>query len=384
VKIAIGAAAVSGIAISANPSTVSANGGTSTIVARVNDSSGNALANVPVTFTTDAGAVNPVVASTDASGNAQTTLTTNKTAKVTATAGISGTSGTTAVAAPSATVTVTVNLTSAITVGTITPATPTVGQTVSVGLTYPSTTGGSPITRVIVDWGDGSPAQTYSGQPSGVSHAYSAAGSYLVRITGVDSFGDTSTASASITVTNRPQPTVAVSAPDNATAGTATKITIAATPPTGTTIQSITVDFGDTTSQTFQGNVTSVQHVYAANGSYTISAIATDSNGGTGSGSTGIVVGGGTATTAEFSVSPSSSPTHPATISVNGSTSTSPSPITNYAWDFGDPLGVNNSVSGASANASHNYLNAGTYTITLTTTDSAGRTASKQHTVTIG
>ena len=88
VKIAVGSAAVGRINLVANPGTVTATGGNSAIVANVGDVNGNVLANVPVTFTTDAGSLSASVVNTDQNGNAQTLLTTNKTAKVTAAAGL--------------------------------------------------------------------------------------------------------------------------------------------------------------------------------------------------------------------------------------------------------------------------------------------------------
>jgi hypothetical protein len=51
----VGSAAVSAVVASANPSIVSSRGGNSTISAKVTDAGGNALAGIPVTFTTDAG-----------------------------------------------------------------------------------------------------------------------------------------------------------------------------------------------------------------------------------------------------------------------------------------------------------------------------------------
>ena len=197
VKIAVGAAAVGGITVGANPPTVPSSGGSSTIVATVTDSSGNLLNNVPVTFTVDNGSLSASVVNTDTTGKAQTILTTSKTSIVKASAGIP-TTGTTPAAAPTATVTVNVNTTQTIAAGTPSPAAPTVGVTVSVPLTYGTATGASPIVRVIVNWGDGSGNQTTSGQPGAVSHVYSSAGSYLVQITGVDSFGDQANTSASM------------------------------------------------------------------------------------------------------------------------------------------------------------------------------------------
>src|SRR5262245_10242219 len=120
VRIAIGAAAVGRVTIDANPGTISANGGSSTITSFVFDSNGNPLAGVSVTFTTDAGTVSPSVVSADSSGRSQSTLTTNRTARVTASAGnlgggaASGGTGATGPTGPtssaqSASLTVTVN-----------------------------------------------------------------------------------------------------------------------------------------------------------------------------------------------------------------------------------------------------------------------------------
>src|SRR5437667_11149913 len=69
VKIAIGSAAVGSISVGANPPIVRATGGSSTIVANVVDANRNMLANVPVTFTTDAGSLSASVVNTDQNGN---------------------------------------------------------------------------------------------------------------------------------------------------------------------------------------------------------------------------------------------------------------------------------------------------------------------------
>jgi PKD repeat protein len=376
-KIAVGAAAVGQVVVGANPTTISAAGGSSVITASVFDSSGNALNGVSVTFATDVGSVSPVVVTTDASGSAQTRLTTNRTAKVTATAGVGtstgGTGGTggTTTPAPFGTVTVTVNTTSAVTVGTPTPATPSVGQTVSIPLTYPTgAAGASPVTQVIVDWGDGV-VQTFSGQPGAVSHAFSRAGSYLVQVTGLDAFGDRSPGSASVTVGARPQPTVTISSTTaSPTAGSPVTFAIVATPTTGNSISSIVISWGDGDSTSLSGNATSVQHVFTSAGTYTVSATATDTSGASGAGSTVIVVSG--AATASFVFTPTN-PAAGTAVSFNASGSTSANTITSYTWNFGDPTSISNT--GTGVTASHTFANAGTYTVTLTITDSAGRTA---------
>jgi hypothetical protein len=295
IKIAIGAAASASIGISASPGTVAASGGTSTVTARVFDSSGNSLPGVPVTFATDNGTLSASVATTDTTGTATTTITTTRTAKVTATAGVStGSTGTgsTATAAPTASVTINVNAASTIAVGKASPETPAVGIPVTFPLTYTQNANGSPVARVIVDFGDGSASQTITGQPSAVTHTYTTAGSYTVRVTAFDTFGDTANATGSVTVTPRPQVTVTLTTSTQTPAvGKPTIFTIVATPTTGNAITSVFVDFGDGSNVSLSGNTTSVQHSYTADGPKTVTVIATDSNGASGSASTVIVVG---------------------------------------------------------------------------------------------
>jgi adhesin/invasin len=386
-RIAIGAAAVGHVLIDANPGTVSANGGTSTITSVVFDINGNPLSGVQVAFSTDAGTVSPSVVAADANGQAQTTLTTNKTAKVTATAGNPATGGgtgtgtTTPTSTQTATVTVTVNAAAAISFGTITPATPTAGQTVTFALTYGTATGASPIARVIMDWGDGSPAQTFPGQPTTVSHNYSGAGSFLVRATATDTFGDTSTATTALQVGARPQPTVSITASANPTAGTVTTFTVSATPATGSnaTITSLRVDFGDGTPQgdlgASSGASIPVQHVYQNPGTYRATAIATDSNGGSGSAATVIVVGSITValTSTQTTSGLNTTVTFTATVSPSGTN------ISSFAWNFGD----GQSATTTGNTVQHPYITgSGQKQVTVTATTTTGQTATGQTVVT--
>lgn len=377
VKIAIGAAAVASVSASASPGTVAGSGGTSTITAKVGDSSGNPLASVPVTFTTDNGSLSASVVTTDATGVAQALLTTNKTAKVTVTAGVAATTGTTTTPVQTATVTVSVNAASTIAVGTASPASPTAGQAVTFPITYTQNANGSPVARVVVDFGDGF-SQTINGQPSAVTHTYSSAGSYTLRVTAIDTFGDTANGTGSVTILAKPQLVVAItSTTPNPTTGAPISFTITATPTTGNAITSVSIDFGDGTQGTLQGNTTSVQHVYITGGTYPVTAIATDSSGASGSASTVIVVG--SAGVASFTVTPAS-PTRGTAATFDGSASTSSSTITSFRWDFGD------GTTGTGVTVVHNYsaaLSAGTYTVTLTITDSANRSATTSKQITV-
>lgn len=299
VRIAIGAAAVGRIAVSATPGTVPASGGSAKVVALVVDLNGNPLGGTTVTFTTTAGSLSQGVVTTDTSGNAETSLTTRQQATVTATAGTQGTTGggtgTGTGSQTSATVTVNLNQPALITVGAPSPTTAIVGQTVTFPITFGS---GASFVRVTADFGDGS-AQTIVGMPSTVSHAYSQTGTFLARVTGVDAFGDTQSGSSSsgVTVTNRPQPSVTIALASGSPAPrreAVTTFTLTSTPSGGTSspnvITSIVVNFGDGESVSLSGNASSVSHVYHRSGTFTVTATATDSAGATGSGSTVIVV----------------------------------------------------------------------------------------------
>jgi adhesin/invasin len=288
IKVAIGAAAVGGVSIQANPSTVSATGGSTAITATVVDNGGNFLPNVPVAFSTDNGSFSASIVTTDQNGNARTTLTTNKTAKVTATAGLPSSSGsggsTTATPASTATVVINVNVTATITVGAVVPATPSVGQTVSIPLTFSTT--GTPITSLRVDWGDGQ-VTPYNGAPNLITHRYLISGSFVILITGTDALGDTVTANAAVQVING-QPSVGIVAnPDNipTTGSTPVAFTVSASipgTPTGVAIQSIHVDFGDGNSADLGASASTVTHTYVPAGRtqpYIVTATVTTTNG---------------------------------------------------------------------------------------------------------
>jgi PKD repeat protein len=378
IKIAVGAAAAASVGVSAAPGTVAASGGTSTVTAKVLDLNGNLLPGVSVTFTTDNGTLSSSLATTDSTGSATTQITTNKTSKVTATAGIStaaGGTGTTATAAPAGSVTINVNAASTITVGTASPASPFAGQAVTFPLTYTQNANGSPVARAVVDFGDGSAAQTISGQPSAVTHTYSTPGSYTVRVTAFDTFGDAANGTGSVTVTPRPQILVSISTSTQTPAvGSPTIFTIQATPTTGNAITSVTVDFGDGTQTVLAGNATSVQHNYSVAGTFSVAVSATDSSGAIGAGSTIIVVG--SAANASFTFNPDTPAVNTA-VSFDATASSSSSTITNYSWNFGD------GTTASGVRVTKTYTVAGTYTVTLTITDSSNHSAIATRTIVV-
>ena len=283
IELKVGGAAAERITLRSEPSTLPANGGTVTIVANVQDSAGGTLPNTPVNFTTDNGTLSANSVNTDATGEARVQLTTNRTSKVTASAG-SKTIDFTISALPAPSVTVTGC-----------SATPLVGVAVNCTITPTVPTGGAPITNVTVNWGDGTGDQSL-GPITGattVSHIYNRSDNFTVTATATDANGQRGTGSAAVNV-NRNLPTVQITCPAGTpVAGAPGSFTV--TPPNNPTIQTqnITVDFGDGTSRNLgqPTGPTSFTKSYGAEGGYTAVATITDAAGQRGSASCSVIVG---------------------------------------------------------------------------------------------
>jgi PKD repeat protein len=143
----------------------------------------------------------------------------------------------------------------------------------------------------------------------------------------------------------------------------------------GRTVTNYSWDFGD---GHFGTGVTE-SHRFDSAGSFTVTLTATDSAGRTGTSSKAVTVGGTAINpTAAFTVSP-------ATIAVGQvaffdagtSTATAGRTITRYQWNFGD----NQLVEGVRVERVFNP--AGSYTVTLTVTDSRGGTDTETRTVSV-
>jgi hypothetical protein len=390
-KILVGTAAVGRVVVNASPSLVPALGGSSTISALVLDINGNALVAAPVSFSTNAGTLTATVVTTDNAGAAQTVLTTNTTATVTASVGAQGGSSTTP--PPSGG-------------GTTTPTTPTAGQasgTVTVGVAgaptlvinppstaptagiaaifqfvvNPSTSNGSAIRSVTVDWGDGQTQDlgALSGTAS-VAHTYRTAGTYSITAVITDSFGNRVSVTNAVLV-NPTALTLTIAPPANApSAGLPAVFTIGVgTLPPGDAVRNIHLDWGDGSSQDL-GSIsanTPVSHVYRSPGTYTVTGTLSDTAGNTISNSTSVTVIPVPRPT--IIITPSPVPGH-----VNAQTTltiqvTLPSGISvqDLSIDFGDGQRAN--LGGAtSASVPHVYTTTGTFTVTVTVLDTSGQT----------
>jgi len=305
VKIAVGAAAVGRVSLVANPGIIPAVGGTSVITANVLDVNGSPLSSVPVNFTTSAGSLSAATVNADATGAAQTVLSTPIAATVTASVGVTGTSGGgtgtggggtgtggggtgtggggttpggTTGGQASATVTVTVSPLPTISIApqTTSGATFTAGSPITFNITVqPGTNSTAQIRDVTVDFGDGSRPRdlgSLTGMNIPIQYTYSAAGTYVVRATAVDTLNSSVSGATQVVVLSQPPLSVSLNS-SQVTSGTTTTVTFTATvTPNTATVASYLWNFGDNSSpQTTPGN--QVVHQYAAGRGPTIVSV---------------------------------------------------------------------------------------------------------------
>ena len=364
VQVTIGAAAVGSVRLTAQPGSLPAAGGTAELAALVLDTDHNPLPAVPVAFSASAGALRAATARTDGGGTARTALTTTTTAEVTASAG-----GVEAVA------TVTVDAAATITI-TPAPDAPVAGQTVSFALAIDS--GTRAIERAAIDFGDGATAELGAVAAATVTHAYQAAGAYTVTVTARDVGGHAAT--ASIVVQVAPAPAVPIEIAANPAApvlGQAVTFTVTVSPPPGApAVRDVQLDFGDGSASSLgalTGTATAA-HVYEIAGTYLVAATLDDA------------LGRRTASSISVQVLPA--PNIPVTISASPAAPVAGSPVTftvevrppagaapvrEVTIDFGDGSEESLGVLTGRGTVAHVYDAAGSYIVTATVEDAAGR-----------
>jgi Big-like domain-containing protein len=259
-KILVGTAAVGRVTVTANPLSVPASGGSSTIGALVVDVNGNPLSGSQVAFTTTAGTLSQNLVNTDSSGIASTVLSTTATATVTASVGATAptppsTTPPTTPTAPSApsatgqasgTVTVTVTPAPTVTITTPTTVQKNIPATFTVVVTA-AASGGVAIRDVTLNWGDGTSTAlgSFTGSQA-ATHTYASTGPFVVTANVTDVAGNIGRASAPISVVSVAGTAVVVNTTTpSAPANTAITFTVTITPPTGVGIVTSSIDYGD-------------------------------------------------------------------------------------------------------------------------------------------
>jgi PKD repeat protein len=195
------------------------------------------------------------------------------------------------------------------------------------------------------------------------AYTYPNAGTYTVTLTATNAAGsNVCTKSNYVTVTS--------------TASAIPVPVFSATPLSGSsplTVQFTDLSTGSPTSWSWNfgdGNSSTLENpsnVYSGDGTYTVTLTETNAIGSNTTTQSGyVVVGAVVAPVADFSASPTAG-TAPLIVQFTDSSAGSP---TSWSWDFGDGTTVTDE------NPTHTYTSAGTYSVTLTATNSLGSNTS--------
>jgi PKD repeat protein len=231
---------------------------------------------------------------------------------------------------------------------------------------------GNPIVSYTWDFGDG---QTGSGRQA--THAFSTAGTYFVKLTIGDGVGRTASTSQQVDVGAGVGPAVSfTTSPSDPRVGEQVNFNAAATVPApGRRIVSYAWDFGDSEQKTTTTPTTT--HDYQRVGTFTVTLTATDDAGHVGTATASLTIAADTPTAAFTSTQLAPTSAHTMTFDGGSSSAIPGRTITAYSWNFGD------GASGSGQTTNHTYAAGGTYTVTLTVTDSAGKTGRTSSTVTV-
>lgn len=315
-KLSIGTAAVGAVRVNATPASVSALGGSTTIVANVLDINGNGLPSASVIFSTSAGSLSSSVVTTDGAGVATTVLTTAQQAVVTAAVGAqggsstgttgatggTGSTGTTTTTSGQASGSVTVTVNTAPTL-VITPPSAAPSAGIPASYTFAVTaasTGGTAVRNLRVSWGDGN-AQDLGAVTGNavVSHTYGSTGSYTITATLTDAAGNVQTVSTAVNVIPVSLPTIIItpSVPGGCTSSGTTPcevtLTIQVTVPTGIGVIATRVNFGDNSPNSSLGGLVGtavIKHSYPPHATYQIQVEVDDTIGRTTIGTQSVTV----------------------------------------------------------------------------------------------
>jgi hypothetical protein len=281
-KISVGAAAAGKVELLANPTALPASGGSVELTAIVSDTSGNRLGGVPVSFTTDNGLLGQTSVLSDANGEARTVLSTTAKAIVGASV-VGGTNGT--VKSDNLTIPVRVGPTVSITVPS-TSLVPGVAGVFSVTVTA----GGSSVRTASITFGDGGSQSVGTSGTSSASHVYSKGGTFIVTAAATDTAGETTTATASVSVQDVFVTISGFTVSSNPTTAAAVEFTVSATSSSASApIERYEWNFGDNTTWNTSNGFTS--HKYSASGTYKVTVRVVTTTGAAASATREIVVG---------------------------------------------------------------------------------------------
>lgn len=275
--------------------------------------------------------------------------------------------------------------------GVVPPPTASAGgpYTVSEGSTVQLSALGSSGVGITCEWdldNDGIYGETGTaakrGNEVGFTPTFSAVGidgpdSRPVRVRVTSSLGSSATALANVTIQNV-APTLTISGSSSAVEGSPYTLSLAASDPGPDTITSWTINWGNGVVQVVSGNPSSVTRAFPDNGTFTITATATDEDG-THSANTRTVSVSNVIPTLAIAGAANATLGQPYVLNLS---SADPGTDTIVRWTISWGNGSTTVVDGNPSSATHTYSTSGTFTVTATATDEDGTFSAGSRTVT--
>lgn len=224
------------------------------------------------------------------------------------------------------------------------------------------------------DFGDGT---TGSGMIT--THEFRSSGGKTVTLTVTDSGGFRASTFKTVTVGAPTPPTAGIVVSPTGASGVGQDVFFnasASKPAVGRTIVSYSWNFGDGES----GSGATTSHRYSATGTYSVVVTVTDDAGATAQATTTVSVTAGLPTVSLTFLPAAPKVNQPVFFDASGSTAVSGSTIASYTFNWGEGGVTETSNVGTQ---SHAYGSTGTFVVTLVVTDSVGRSATKQVSVTV-
>ena len=237
--------------------------------------------------------------------------------------------------------------------------------------------GADTISQWLVDWGDGQ-SSSLAGNLTAATHVYADNGNYSIAVHAVDEDGTWGPAGRDVNIADVP-PTLSVTGPDSANEGQPYTVSFAATDLGTDPVLQWQIHWGDGTTSIFDGNATSAAHNYGDNGSFVITAEATNHNGDFTSAGLPVVIQNEPSAVQLYG-SGAGYADEAYAITFNAQ-DTGNHPLQSLSIDWGD--GTIESVNTTSTGSTHRYDSTGDYTIQLTAVDADGASTTAAHTLNI-
>ena len=255
---------------------------------------------------------------------------------------------------------------------TFTPSAPVDHQNVLFDASTSTSNPSNPITSFTWDFGDGA-----TGSGVQATHSFSTAGTYFVKLTVGDSVGRSASTSQQVDVGGGAGPVASfTTSPSDPRVGDVVNFSAAASvPAAGRRIVSYLWDFGDGDQKTTTTPTTT--HDYVRIGTFTVTLTVTDDAARTSVVSNTLTISADTPTAAFTSAQAVPLTAHTMLFDGTSSSAVPGRTITSYQWSFGD------GTTGTGATPTHTYAASGTYSVSLTVTDSTGKTGRTSAQVTV-